>query len=433
MTDVPPRIHWVSPLPPAETDIAHYTGRILPALAARAEVVLWTDAERWEPWLEEHAEVRRYDPGAHAPLDMAGLVPGAGAVEPVFVHMGNNALFHAGPLVLARRMPTCVVFHDIALQDLSFGLVDHGAISSETYRDEMTRWYGDAGASAADRVLARKATPSEEAGRHPFPEIALTSAVAALTHTDMAFETITARCHVPCYQLDLPFAPGPGPVCAREGEGPLRLVQFGYIAPNRRLDQVLEALAALPPGVDFVFEIFGTVWDERHLAGKIAELGLRDRVRHRGFVAEAELDAALARAHLVFNLRHPTMGEASGSQLRIWAAGAASVVTDLGWYAGLPEQTVFRIGPEGEQAALAELVLRIDADRGLCAQVGAAGRARLEARHTPERYAEGILEVARHYRQDVREGLTAARGRALLDRLARRALARERLARLIAS
>jgi hypothetical protein len=57
-----PRIHWFSPLAPARTDIAHYTGRLLPALAARASVTLWTSQPHWYSGLKRHATVRRFDP-----------------------------------------------------------------------------------------------------------------------------------------------------------------------------------------------------------------------------------------------------------------------------------------------------------------------------------------------------------------------------------
>ena len=58
MPDARPVIHWVSPLLPAETDIAHYTRRILPALCARADVTLWTDATTWDRELDRFCHGR---------------------------------------------------------------------------------------------------------------------------------------------------------------------------------------------------------------------------------------------------------------------------------------------------------------------------------------------------------------------------------------
>ncbi len=421
------RLHWVGPLPPARTDIAHYTARILPALAARAEVVLWTDAAEWDPALEAHATVRRYDAGAHFPMPLEGLPPVEGP-EAVVFQIGNSWVHHAGPLNLARRVPGIVVLHDIALQDLLRGMIEFGHFEARVYRAEMARWYGEAGARAAEDVLADRIRPHEAAARFPLFEIALLKAVAALSHTPAGEAAIARREALPVYGLDLPFPPGPERRPERAPDGPLRLVQFGYLAPNRRLDQVLEALAAVRGEVDFRFEVYGTLWDEAHVRAKIAELGLADRVELRGFAPEAELDRSLAAAHLVFNLRHPTMGEASGSQLRIWAAAAASAVSDTGWYRTIPEDCALRLPVEGEVARLAELLRALDADRAWGAAIGAAGRARLEALHAPERYAAGIAEALDRYGADARDALLAARARSLLSRMPRAGLASRRLA-----
>lgn len=427
-----PRIHWVGPLPPAETDIAAYTARILPALAARADVVLWTDADTWDPALEAHAEVRRYDAGAHFPMPLdtsAGLSPTGTAVEAAFFQIGNSWLFHSGPLNLGRRVPGVVVLHDLAIQDLLRGLVEHRHFEARVYRREMAAWYGAEGRAVADAVLAGRLPPHEAAVRMPAFELALPAAVAALTHTEPGATQIAQRRLLPTYRLELPFPAGAELPAARAVEGPLRLVQFGYLAPNRRLDQVLEALGRVRSRVAFEFDIFGTLWDEAHVRRKIAALGLGRSVRLRGYAPEVELDAALAAAHCVFNLRHPTMGEASGSQLRIWAASALSVVTDVGWYAALPKTCAVKIPVEGEVAALADLLLRLDDNRSLCAETGAAGRARLVAAHSPERYADGLIEAAIRYGRDARDALVARAGRGLAARVkARRDLARARLA-----
>src|SRR6056297_4120661 len=113
-----PRIHWVSPLPPAETDIAHYTRRILPELAERADLTLWTDAESWDAGLDaicpvRHLNPQRIVPGQMRPNGARGDRPGT-----VFINIGNAWCFHAGLLALARRMPSVIVLHDLAVQEM---------------------------------------------------------------------------------------------------------------------------------------------------------------------------------------------------------------------------------------------------------------------------------------------------------------------------
>ena len=424
-----PKVHWVSPLPEAETDIAHYTARILPELAAACDLTLWTDARDWDRSLEAHCPVRYLDPDRVLPHDFARAGRGSGP-DAVFVHIGNSWVFHSGLLRLVRRIPSIVVLHDLAIQELCFDAMHNRRLSRATYEAEMSRWHGPAGLAAARAVFDGQMRPIELSHSHPGFELTLDRAVSVLAHTPAAFQAVQATGIAPAYHLDLPFRPSDRAApAARATTGPLRFVQFGYIGPNRRLEQVLEALSPLRHEIDFRFDIMGNVWDPSHVQARLDALGLADRVRIHGFVPEPELDARLAEAHLVFNLRYPTMGEASGSQLRIWNASAAAVVTDLGWYGSLPEGTAFKIPLEQERDAVQDLVRRLDRDRMTGQSIGAAGRTRLETHHTPTLYAQGIAEVAARFSEDATASLRARRARDLLVQgagpqdLCRRALA----------
>lgn len=424
-----PRVHWVSPIPPAETDIAHYTHRILPELAEACDLTLWTDAETWDRGLEKIAPVRHLDPDHITPGDFARAGTGQGA-DAVMIHIGNSWVFHAGLLRLARRIPSTIVLHDLAIQEMCHDALHNGLFDRDTYLSEMARWYGAEGRLRAQAVCDGEARALDLARDMPGFQIALERAVSVLAHTPAAFDASLATGLTPAYLLDLPFRPSARPIPAtRASDGPLRFVQFGYIGPNRRLLQVLEALAPLKDEIDFRFDIMGKVWDPIQIRARLEEWGISDRVEIHGFVPEPDLDARLAGAHLVFNLRYPTMGEASGSQLRIWNASAAAVVTDLGWYGSLPDDTVFKIPLEDEAAALQALVRRIDADRTVGEAIGAAGRARLESHHTPALYAQGVAEVARRFAGDAQSATLARSARTARRRGPQSALYDDRLAR----
>ena len=425
-----PRIHWVSPLPPAETDIAHYTRRILPELAERADLTLWTDAETWDTGLESFCPVRHLDPqrivpGQMRPNGARGDRPGT-----IFINIGNAWCFHAGLLALARRMPSVIVLHDLALQEMFCDAVRHGLLARDGYLASMRRWYGEDGRDAAQEVLEERQSAVDLGQRFPGFELTMENAAAVLTHTPAASQAVVARGFLPAYRLDLPFRATGAVRSDRSMQGPLRLVQFGHIGPNRRLEQVLEALAGMGPDFDFVLDIVGKIWNPDLIDARCNALGISGKVRRAWLYSEAELDALLGRAHLVFNLRHPTMGEASGSQLRIWNATAASVVTDQGWYHHLPEDTVFRMPVDDDVTGLRTLLERLDKDRSIGQALGAAGYERLVERHGPADYADGIVDVARAFESDIRDAFLASAARRLLSRspegddLKRRRLAR---------
>src|SRR5215469_13577598 len=103
------RIHWFSPLPPAHTAIADYTARVLPALAERADITLWTDQPFSYAALQQLAHVRRFDPSA---MEWKDLHDGI-----AFYNIGNDSRFHQAIGQVSRRCPGFSVMHDVLLHD----------------------------------------------------------------------------------------------------------------------------------------------------------------------------------------------------------------------------------------------------------------------------------------------------------------------------
>lgn len=416
MSHSPPRIHWVSPLPHAETDIAHYTKRFLPDLADRANVTLWTEQRIWDNDLEQICPVRHLEPESIQPDEIRASGSPDENPGTLFVNIGNSWVFHANLLTLLQRMPSVVVLHDLAIQEMLLDAVHNDLWDRKTYLNSMFRWYGKKGMAAAQDALEGALPGYELSQMYPGFELVMENAAAVLTHTPAAFEAVATRKYIPAYNLELPFPVTGHADSTRSMTGPLRLVQFGYIGPNRRLEQILEALAGMGDGFDFVLDIAGKIWNPDVIHKRCETLGLTDRVRLHGFLPEPDLDALIGQAHLVFNLRHPTMGEASGSQLRVWNAATAAVVTDQGWYHHLPKDCVFHISLEDEKADLQDLLQRFSKDRRIGQSIGLAGHNHFCKYHSPASYADGIVEIARAFEKDVRDALFASSARRLLTR-----------------
>lgn len=398
--DVSRVIHWFSPLPPAQTDIAEYTRRILPALASRAKVILWTDQSKWDTSLEAHATVQHFDPRTFKPTHISELrqflkVP-ARAVDALFVNIGNNWAFHADLLAMTRRMPSIVVLHDLTIQEMLLDAVRHGKLEQDTYLEAMSRTYGSAAREAAVAALAGKENARSNLLNYPGAEVATDGSLAIVSHSPIATQYFAREPESELVTLNLPYPCREVVSSRRMRSGPLRLLQFGHIGPNRRILEILDILGNLRHRLDFRFDIVGQVWDERLLQSRIQSCGLKDNVHLHGFLPEADLDQLISEAHLVFNLRYPTMGEASGSQLRIWSRAACSVVSDLGWYATLPKMTILKISPEpeAERAGLERLLIELDMDRLRFAEVGQQGFRHLQKMHDPDDYAEEICRLA---------------------------------------
>ena len=177
----------------------------------------------------------------------------------------------------------------------------------------------------------------------------------------------------------------------------LRLLVLGRYSEAKGLPYVLRGLrAALDAGVDVELLVHGPALTEAErahrteLAGLVDELELGDRVRLEGPVPRSTVPSLFASADaLVNNMR------AGAPDKVVYEAAAACVPVLVSnpvfdeLVAGLEPPLLFRRErPDELAAAIASLA---DAD---LAAVGRALRERVEARHSVETWAAGVLAAA---------------------------------------
>lgn len=358
-------LDWVSPLRPDPTDIAEYTARVTQALSG----------------------VITLNPIGHGQAQELALYHKQH--DPLF-NVGNDVRFHGNILAMCQAMPGVIVAHDFRIQNL---VVAHLQARHENwqahYQTLMRRHYGEAGAAAARDFLEDRIDLAKLAMDYPGIEIAAENATGIITHNPDLTDELARRTGLACALLPLPFAvpdqirPLQDPAAKEKRD----LLVFGYIGHNRSLDTIC---AVMRERTDI----------RLHLAGQIGPPDLHEAVAalkregypivDHGFVAEDKLDGLIHDSDLVLNLRHPSMGEVSGSQLRIFANGGLSVVCDTGWYGQLPDKAVFKIKPERIRQELPSLIDRIVEDPSAFAQMRREGYAHVKREHGLDRFAEAF-------------------------------------------
>ncbi|MGH7998410.1 MAG: glycosyltransferase [Brasilonema sp.] len=384
------KLNWFSPLPPTKTDIAGYTVRILPALRNYAEIVLWTDQVSWSSELQYYADIRSYqlDKMPWTDINQADLN---------IYNIGNNSLIHSNIWQISCQCPGLVVLHDFHLHDFFAGLYKNQLCDPHNYLSQMRRYYGCEGEKAAELFWNGALTSEFMAEHYPLTLLAVENAVGFITHNQEFYNSFKEKNRWFVGYAPLPYT-SQFNLLKRDkvsNKPPYKLVIFGHIGTNRRVDVFLEALSQLSNKNDFRLNIYGQLWDATYIRQRIQELGLESLVTIQGFVEEIELDTALANSHLAINLRYPTMGEASGSQLRIWSHSLPSIVTQVGWYAQLPENTVAFVRPKHEIEDIQKHLQSFLANPQQWVEMGRNGRRVLEQQHTPEAYAQAIVNFAK--------------------------------------
>ena len=390
------RLNWFSPLPPAKTGIADYSFGILPELSTRAEVTLWTDRAGWDPDLEKYATVRHFQPGR---IDWVEL----NRAELSFYNLGNNHLHHASIWQVSRQSPGIAILHDVRLHDFFESLYRGEWRDQPGYLAQIEKHYGEEGLRVATEfVSARQGDFDLMAQRFPMTGAVLENALGAVVHTRDAFNELTVSNRCPVFYAPLPSAPIIGTTTSwTDGypAQPYRLVIFGHIGRNRRLDAVLEALAQLSQRDLFQLDIYGEIDDPKTLRQRIHTLSLKDTVKVHGYAPAQDLDHALSIAHLAINLRYPTMGEASASQLRIWEHALPSLVTRVGWYASLSPEAVAHVRPDHEVSDIRSHLEAFLQDPERFSLMGQHGRRLVQTEHHPQAYVSTIISIVANARQ----------------------------------
>jgi glycosyltransferase involved in cell wall biosynthesis len=160
------------------------------------------------------------------------------------------------------------------------------------------------------------------------------------------------------------------------------------------LEAVLEALAGIPEREQIRLDVCGQLWDKGHIRTQIERLGLSSLVKLLGFLPESLVEQELSTADLAINLRYPSMGEASGSQLQFWDYGLPTLVTRTGWYASLPEGTAAFVRPEHEVEDIQTHLRAFLNDPGAFRAMGERGRQSLENNNDPEKYVDALARFA---------------------------------------
>lgn len=379
-------INWFSPLPPAKTEIAAYTRRILPPLCEQVEVRLWTSEKTWDRSLQEYCEVCSFSPDS-PPWERIG------SADVSFYNLGNNGRFHDDIWAVSEQQPGVAIVHDPCLHDLVAFRYQGRRKDRESYLRLLRSVHGAEGVRLGAQFWDGLLPPAELAEKCPCTPALVATAIAALVHTDEARKAILAAGGPPTVFSPLPYGSVAPPPSRSVHPPPWRLLVFGHLGSNRCLDAILRALATSHYRDLFSLDICGELHDATAARG-ISEFGLESQVKLRGYLSEENLDSALLKADLAINLRYPTMGEVSASQLRIWSRALPSIVTRVGWYAEIPEGAALFVQPGDEISDLHGHLKALSEDPESLA-VGKAGYDYLIKEHGTSRYIEQVLSLAR--------------------------------------
>lgn len=350
------KIAFLTPLHPQKTGIADYAEEMLPYLRTSLgddfQIDLFVDncKPNGKDVLESHQIFQLDDYEArHTEYNLT------------VYQIGNNA-FHFKIYELALRYPGIVVLHDFSIHHMVAGLYLEQKKDEVAYFNEVGYCHGSDGRNKAYMRAANGELGLWETNAvdYPMNRRLVDSALGVVVFSQFAKDRLEAygystplhRCYLHCG--------GKAALCTTEERDMARkrlriqsradeviISVFGFISPAKRPYSILAAVeqAMRKTGkklrLFYVGELQPTCSD---LSREAKKLGLEDRVQITGFASSEEFLDYLDASDVCISLRYPTMGETSGVLNRALSRGKPSIVTDIGTFSELSDNTVAKIG-----------------------------------------------------------------------------------------
>lgn len=352
---MPVRIALVGPAPPTASGIADYNAALLPALAERAEVDVFSTSAR--PAALATTPVRWFPPKA------LGRTLSPWSYDAVVYTVGNSDDHH-DTYELAEEFPGVLWLHDARLAGLYITYArervpagdERGVefLRSRLHRQYRRRLGGDVDLSPA-------AAPPAYGGAG----LGMTEELASRARAVVVSSPLGARllrldlgpdARVPPVAV-LPIAAPPVVAASspRAGAGAPVLASLGIVGPAKAPEVLIGALARLRrarPGATLVFAGFVPADYRAEIERLVDVAGVADAVTITGHLPRTEYERHLATATCAVQLRRWTNGESSAALTDCLAWGLP-VVTNVASAAELPAGVVSLVPPSAGPAELA--------------------------------------------------------------------------------
>jgi glycosyltransferase involved in cell wall biosynthesis len=413
------RIAWFSPLPPDPSGIAAYSSELVPLLTPSVGAIDLYIKSAWPPTDLDADEARRVDRLRPARDWLAGCgISGQSAevhsahdfvwrqhrrpYDLVVYHLGNSSA-HDYMWAYLFRYPGLLVLHDAQVhQARALWLLRRLEPRRDDYLEELQANHPDAPAGLGNLFTA--GLGGDLYRLWPMASLPIRASRLTVVHNAHLAERLRRR-HpgAPIRHIDMgvadPWGTVPsdgsthGTVRKRHGVPDEAVVigAFGGITPEKRIPQLLEAVATLPRR-DLHILLVGPRASHYDVEADVHRLGLESRVHFAGYVPDAALPAYLAAADVCCCLRWPSNGETSASWLRCLAAGKPTLITALAQLRDVPalqmnasgaapvstneEAVAIAVDPVDEPRDIARALDALASDAALRRTIGENARAR---------------------------------------------------------
>ena len=383
------KVAYFTPINPQKSGIADYSEReVLPYLSKYMDIDIFIDDN-----IKPNSEFLINNFAIHPYTEYEKKKD---QYEIAIYNMGNNGL-HEFIFNCLRKYPGITVIHDIYLHGFLWNCtLSRG--NTDAYIQEFAYCYGEKGAQIAKRAIETGANPTFE---YPLMKRILDNSLGVVCHSEFGVKKVLAEMSESLVtKLNQPITISEEIKSAanfdiaslkRElflsARNPI-IATFGFIFDHKRYPIILSAFKKfLYYYPNAILLLVGE--DLMGIDRLISSLKLEDHVKKTGYVPFGEVLKYLAISDFCINLRYPTAGETSRSVLQLMSLGKPVIVTNIGWFAEIPENCCLKVDVDSyEEDILLEYMKLLAKDRKLANQIGRNAQKYVSIEHNPDTIAK---------------------------------------------
>lgn len=392
-----PKLAYVSPLLPERSGISHYSSELLPELSRHYDIdVIVAQDSVSDPWIKANCSLR----------NMEWLRAHSIGYDRVLYHFGNSP-FHQHMFDLLEEVPGVIVLHDFFLSSI----ISHMEFIGYQPDSLAKALYHSHGYPAVQKQFHASDT-AEAVWHYPCNLEVLQNALGVIVHSENSKRlaerwygkgvaddwAIVPLLRVPEFEIDRSEARSQ----LKLGHDDFVICSFGMLGPTKLNHRLLNAwLASTLAKNDncvlvFVGENHGGEYG-LELINTIRRSGLDKRIRITGWADTDTFRHYLVAADIGVQLRTLSRGETSAAILDCMNCGLPTIVNANGSMADLPDDGVWKLTDEFDDAELVAALETLWSDPSRRQQLGARAREIILENHAPracaDQYSQAIEKI----------------------------------------
>jgi glycosyltransferase involved in cell wall biosynthesis len=283
--------------------------------------------------------------------------------DAVVYNMGNDIIFHYEIYEFYKKVKGVLILHDKIMHNFFAGYFLEKLNKKDEYIDTMEYYYGQTGKKIAIESINQPhpVWETEDVKNYPLLEPLLWNTYGVLVHSKETLQLILDRnTAVPTNCMFHPFylynyEYGTRPLISKSDlglpEDKVILLFSGVLNRSKRIHKVLEVLAKnvyLRNKSYFIIAGDGTPEYVHYLKKTVSRYHLNDIVKFTGFIDDYILHSYIKNADICINLRFPSTESGSGSIIEQLFFQKPVIVTKIGFFDELPDDSVVKVSLENE-------------------------------------------------------------------------------------